>query len=256
MSVAGSLPVTAPIPVDGEAARRAAAPLLIGAALAAVVAGRVETLALAAVVALAAALAARARWPGGRAAGALLTSAGLAIALNLYLVPGRSLPLPTVAGAAATWEGLAQGAGFAVRILVAAIAVHGLRAAWPGEQAADELADRARGLERFGVPVRRVRAMMGLAIRFAPLLGDEVRRIAAIQAQRAGRPPRGPAERLERLRAVLIPSLVASLERAGQVGVALEARHYRLRDPERMPRAPWWARLAGWSLAGLGLLWR
>jgi energy-coupling factor transporter transmembrane protein EcfT len=180
----------------------------------------------------------------------------LAVALNLYLVPGRALPLPEILGAAATWEGLAQGAGFATRLVVAAVALHGLRFAWPGEQAADELADRVRWLERLGVPVRRMRAMLGLAIRFVPMLRDEAERIGGVQRLRAGGPPRGIAQRLERARAVLIPTLVASLERAGSVALALEARHYRLREPARMPRAAWGWRAAGWSLAGLGLLWR
>jgi len=241
---------------SADGSRRNAAPLLIGALVAAVAAGRFEVLALSLGVALVAAHHARAAWPGRPWAQTLATSALIAIALNLYLVPGRALPLPAVLGTAATWEGLAQGAGFATRLVVAAVALHGLRFAWPGEQAADELADRARALERVGVPVRRLRAMLGLAIRFVPLVRDEAARIAAIQRLRAGRPPRGAWERLTRLRAVAIPTLVASLERAGQVGTALEARHYRLREPARMPRAAWPARVAGGSLAALGLLWR
>ena len=237
-------------------ARRNAAALLIGALAGAIVAGRWEMLALTLVVAAAATRLAGAAPPGANWARTLLSSVALAIALNLYLVPGDPLVLPVVFGAAATWEGLRQGAGFATRLVVAAVALHGLRFAWPGEQAADELADRVRWLERFGVPVRRMRAMLGLAIRFLPMLRDEAARIGAIQRLRAGYPPRGLAERIERLRAVLIPALVGSLERAGAVALALEARHYRMREPARMPRAEWPARIAGWSLAVLGLLWR
>ncbi len=240
---------------DRTEARRRAAPLLLGALIGAMVAGRVETLALAAIVAIAGTLFAGRR----RAAGwlrAVAITGGIAIVLNLWLVKGRPLPLPRIFGAPATFEGLRQGLFFAARLVTAAIALAGLEAAWPGEQAADELADRARGLERIGVPVRRIRAMVGLAIRFVPMLTDEARRIADVQNLRAGRPPRGLAEKATRLRAILVPALVASLERAGQVALALEARHYRLREPERMPRAGWLWRGAGWATAGAGLLWR
>ena len=71
--------------------------------------------------------------------------------------------------------------------------------------------------------------MLGLALRFAPMLGAETARIARVQELRAGRPPRGMGERLQRLRATVVPALVGSLERAERVALALEARHYRLR---------------------------
>ncbi|MEO5616910.1 MAG: energy-coupling factor transporter transmembrane component T [Candidatus Eisenbacteria bacterium] len=238
------------------ASRRNSAPLLLGASIGALVAGRWEVLALSLAVVCLAARLARAGSPGLPWMRTLLSSVALAVALNLYLVPGDPLPLPVLFGTPATWDGLRQGAGFATRLVVAAVALHGLRSAWPGEQAADELADRLRALERLGVPVRRMRAVLGLAIRFVPMLRDEAVRIAAIQRLRAGSAPRGVAQRLQRARAVLIPTLVGSLERAGQVALALEARHYRLREPVRMPRAGWLFRGAGWALAGLGLLWR
>ena len=263
MSAALELPIPpAEFAASGEfagaaaRARRNAPPLLIGASIAAIAAGRWEVLLLALVVATAATRLAGAGAPAASWARTLLSSVALAIALNLYLVPGDPLALPVLFGAPATWEGLRQGAGFATRLVVAAVALHGLRYAWPGEQAADELADRARWLERFGIPVRRMRAMLGLAIRFVPMLRDEAARIGAIQRLRAGYPPQGIARRLERARAVLIPTLVGSLERAGAVALALEARHYRMREPARMPRAEWPARIAGGLLAALGLLWR
>ncbi len=255
MSLAPAMTERAPAD-PGAAARRDAAPLLLGALLAAILAGRGETLALSVLAAAAGVTRAGAGLPGAAWFRTLLGSTAFAVGVNLYLVPGRALPLPEVLGTPATAEGLAQGAGFATRLIVAALALHGLRAAWPGERAADELADRARPLERAGVPVRRLRAMLGLAIRFVPLLRDETVRIAAIQELRAGGPPRGLAGRLERLRAVAVPALTASLERAGQVALALEARHYRLREPGRLPRAGAAWRLAGWAVAALGVLWR
>jgi energy-coupling factor transporter transmembrane protein EcfT len=102
--------------------------------------------------------------------------------------------------------------------------------------------------------------VLGLALRFAPLLAREGERITRVQDLRAGRPPRGLAERFTRRRAVVVPVVVNALERAERVGLALEARHHRLREVAPSPSSDRGARLAA-SLAGLAvavasLVWR
>jgi energy-coupling factor transporter transmembrane protein EcfT len=231
------------------------APLLLGTLAAALVAGRLATAAGALTLGVAAAAAAGARPP--RARWMRLTAVGMAVAvaLNALLVPGR--PLGAVPHASV--EGLGLGALLALRLAGAAVAVHGLAAAWPGERAADELARLLAPLERLRVPVREARAVLALALRFAPLLGREGARIARVQDLRAGGPPRGWRERFTRRRAVLVPVMVGALERAERVGLALEARHHRLRGPA--PRAEGAGPAWGWSLAGIAvaatsLVWR
>jgi energy-coupling factor transporter transmembrane protein EcfT len=240
-----------------SARRDAAAPLLIGALVGALCAGRLETaLACIAVAALASAWAG-ARWPSRRLLVPLAIGAVLALALNLYLNPGTALAgWPPVLGRPATLEGARYGTLIVLRLLGATLAIHGLRAAWPGERAADELARLAAPLARIGVPVEESRAVAGLALRSAPLLERETRRIAMLQRLRAGRPPRGPFERIDRMRAAAVPALVRALERAEQVAMALEARHYRLRAvPVGRPAHPA-AVLMGVGLAGVAVLWR
>lgn len=237
-------------------ARARMAPLLLGTLAAALVAGRLATAAGALGLALVAAAAAGARAP--RAGWVRLTVAGMAVAvvLNALLVPGRPLgPVPH-----ASVEGLRLGLLLALRLAGAAVAVHGLAAAWPGERAADELARLLAPLERLRLPVREARAVLALALRFAPLLGREGARIARVQDLRAGGPPRGLRERFARRRAVLVPVMVGALERAERVGLALEARHHRLRGPA--PRTAdagavaWGWTLAGLAVAGTSLFWR
>ena len=110
--------------------------------------------------------------------------------------------------------------------------------------------------------------MLGLALRFAPLLQTESRRIARVQDLRAGRPPRGPREWLQRRRAATVPFMVGTLERAERVALALEARHYRVRPPgaavgwedagrpaHARAGGPGWVLLGG-ALAAFALLWR
>ena len=232
------------------------APLLLGAMVGALVAGRFETAATCLLVAGLAAWSAGAEWPSAAWLRMLAVGAALSIVLNLYLNPGRPLPWPAIFGLSATFEGLENGVLLVLRMTGAAVALQGLAALWPGERAADEVAARLAPLERFGVPVQRARAALSLALRFAPLVAEELRRVARVQALRAGRPPRGPAEWIRRQRAAVVPAMIGSLERADRVALALEARHYRLRPVSRGPRSPWIASGAGLALVAAALLWR
>jgi energy-coupling factor transporter transmembrane protein EcfT len=244
-------------------------PMLVGAMLGALVAGRLETAALCLTVALLVSRAAGATLPAGRWLLTLALGAVLAWALNLYLTPG--LPLagwPIVAGRQATRDGMRMGLLLTLRFSGACVALLGLRAAWPGERAADAAARWLAPLERLRVPVGEARAILGLALRFMPLLGAEAVRIARVQDLRAGRPPRGAREWLQRRRAATVPALVGALERAERVALALEARHYRLRPAAALSGSPGdaaggasrpvrgaWT-VAGTGLAALALLWR
>jgi energy-coupling factor transport system permease protein len=234
----------------------AAGPLLLGALAGSLVAARFETALLCSFVAIAVMALGGAPWPGRRWFASLGIAMATALLLNLYLTRGTPLDGPRLFGAAPTHQGLRHGALLGLRLAGAALAIQGLRGAWPGERAADELARLLRPLERLGVPVREARAMIGLALRFAPLLVAEGRRIAALQDSRAGRPPRGLAERLARRRAAVVPTMVAALERAEQTALAFEARHYRLRPlPDGRGASPG-ASMAGWIIVGSSLFWR
>jgi energy-coupling factor transporter transmembrane protein EcfT len=242
-------------------------PVLVGTLLGALVAGRLETSLLCLAAALAFGIAAGAQAPPRRWFVTLSTGAALGWALNLYLTPGTPLSgWPVLAGRHATGEGLGHGLLLTLRVAGACAALQGLRAAWPGERAADAAARVLAPLERLRVPVGEARAMLGLALRFVPLLRSEARRIARVQDLRAGRPPRGLGEWLQRRRAATVPLMVGALERAERVALALEARHYRVRpagaaagweDAADARRAGGlaWAWLGG-SLAAVALLWR
>jgi energy-coupling factor transporter transmembrane protein EcfT len=245
-------------------------PVLVGAMLGALIAGRFETALLCLVVAMGVARAAGAAPPPRRWVATLASGAAVAWALNLYLTPGAPLAggWPVLAGRHATLEGMRMGLLLTLRFAGACVAVQGLRAAWPGERAADAAARGLAPLERLHVPVREARAILGLALRFMPLLGAEASRIARVQELRAGRPPRGLREWLERRRAATVPTMVGALERAERVALALEARHYRLRPagapvgmPGAVPMTTPIAARAAWGSAGaalviLSLVWR
>jgi energy-coupling factor transporter transmembrane protein EcfT len=233
---------------------------LVGTLVGSLVAGRLESGLLCLGLALAASAAVGARWPSRRWTATLAASAALGWGLNLYLTPGARLPAPwpILFGRLPTREGLALGALLTLRLAGAITSLQGLRACWPGERAADAIAGWLAPLERWRVPVRDARAMVGLSLRFAPLLEREARRIARVQDLRAGRPPRGMREWLVRRRAAAVPTLVGALERAERVALALEARGYRDRPLQASAggRASVLSAIAGGMIATVALLWR
>lgn len=232
-------------------------PLLIGTLAGGLLAGRLESAAACLLLGAGLARAAGARRPQRRWVALAALSVTITLALNLYLVAGAPIAaLPAVLGRPATWPGLLEGALLALRVLAAGAALLGLAALWPGERGVDALARMVRPAERAGIPVAEGRTVAALALRFRPGLEAEARRIAALQALRAGRPPRGPRQRLARLRALVVPVMTASLERAERVALALDARHAGVREPAAGPPPSWAARLAGLGIALASLVWR
>jgi energy-coupling factor transporter transmembrane protein EcfT len=227
-----------------------AGPALAGALVAAPIAGRWETGALALGAALVAARAVGARPPGRAWRASMAGGAALALVLNLYLTPGRPLAAPpAVLGHAATAEGLRAGILVVLRMAGALAAVRGLAAWLPGERGADALARWCAPLARLGVPVGEMRAVLGLGMRALPLLRDEAERVGRVQRLRAGQAPRGMAARARALRAATVPALVGALERADRTALALEVRHYRARPPAPAIDRPRLGTPAGWCVA-------
>jgi len=234
----------------GAAGARTAGPVLAGALVASLIAARWETAVLALGVAIVAAWRAGARAPGRAWWLAMLFGAALALALNTWLTPGRPLSgLPRLFGHPATAEGVRYGMLVVLRMLGALAAVQGLRALLPGDAAADALARGLAPLERAGLPLGDVRAILGLSARVVPMLRDEVARVARVQRLRAGAPPRGIPARMRAVRAATVPALTGALERADRVALALEARHYRVRPLSPARATPGARPVAGWSMA-------
>lgn len=229
-------------------------PVLVGALVASLIAGRVETSTLALAVAIGAAALSGARLPSGRWMLTLACGVVVALAMNLYLTPGTPLAgWPALFGHPATREGWIGGIGVVLRMAGALAAMQGLRALLPGERGADAVARTLAPLARVGLPVADLRVVLGLSARTMPLLRDESERVGRVQRLRAGGPPRGWDGRMRALRAATVPAMVGALERADRVALALEARHYRTR-----PLAPAGPRargsLAGWCAAAALIL--
>ena len=83
-------------------------------------------------------------------------------------------------------------------------------------------------LARLGLPVHELTMTMSLALRFIPVIMEELRRIMEAQRARGAEFSRGgPVKRARSLIPILVPLLVCSLRRADELGQAMESKCYQ-----------------------------
>lgn len=86
-----------------------------------------------------------------------------------------------------------------------------------------------RPLQRVGLPAHELSLVLVIALRFVPLLGQELERLMKAQAARGadfGRGRGGVVRRVRRMFPLLIPLFIVALRRAEELVVAMEARGY------------------------------
>ena len=93
---------------------------------------------------------------------------------------------------------------------------------------ADGLERLLHPLSRWGFPAHECAMMVGVALRFIPLLMEETDRIIRAQLSRGARLDQGgPVRRVMAFFPVLIPLFVIVFRRADEMALAMEARGYR-----------------------------
>ena len=92
---------------------------------------------------------------------------------------------------------------------------------------ADGLDFLLRPLERIGFPAHECSMMIGMALRFIPLLMQETDKIMRAQVSRGARLDQGNLfQRIKSFFPVLIPLFIIIFRRADEIAVAMEARGY------------------------------
>ncbi|TAK31044.1 MAG: energy-coupling factor transporter transmembrane protein EcfT [Chloroflexota bacterium] len=125
---------------------------------------------------------------------------------------------------------------------------------------ADGLERMLSPLCRVGIPVREIAVMVGIALRFVPTLVSELQRLMKAQAARGVDISGGsPLRRARDLALLVIPLIVATMERADELSVAMESRCYPGRTRSRFRQLQMTAMDAGvlvlcFSLVA-GVLW-
>lgn len=181
-----------------------------------------------------AAVAGAARMTPAQAAGALRSMAFFIVTIflvHLFFTEGETLlslaPLPL----RITQEGILRGIyvtwQFTGLILAAAI----LTQSTPPSELVAGIERMLRPLSRIGIPSQDLALMIGMALRFMPMLLEEYDRLRMAQMARGADLKTGnPLLRTRAVALLVVPLLLSAFRCADELAVAMEARGYR-RDP-------------------------
>ncbi len=132
-----------------------------------------------------------------------------------------------VVGFAVTTGGLAKAIFFSLRLLLfVAIAFLVTLTNSPSELA-EALTRLLRPLERLRIPVSDLGLIIFIALRFIPILYDELVAIRNAQMIRGVDFGGGMFSRIRKTTAILVPVLVGTIGRADELAMAMEARGYQ-----------------------------
>ncbi|MDO8670008.1 MAG: energy-coupling factor transporter ATPase [Dehalococcoidia bacterium] len=82
-------------------------------------------------------------------------------------------------------------------------------------------------LARFGVPIRDLSMMVGIALRFVPTLTSELQRLVKVQSARGVDFSQGGLiRRARKLAPLVIPLIITTMERSDELAIAMESRCY------------------------------
>lgn len=142
-------------------------------------------------------------------------------------VLGDVPPVPLVGSFGFVSAGFARGCFYALRIALLVIASLVVSFSTTSNDMAVALNSFLRPLRALGVPTDDIAAVLSIALRFIPVLADELQRVHAAQWARCA--PFGEGSLRQRVRAwvpVLVPLFVGLFRRADALAIAMDARCY------------------------------
>jgi energy-coupling factor transport system permease protein len=180
----------------------------------------------------------------------------IAITAGLNMVLGSDGAPVTVLGVNLpfTWDGLRNSLIFSVQLLEAITLSMVLTFSTSPAALTRGIQKLAAPLQRFGLPVEEYGTVLLLAMRFVPLVQQEVRTIVDAQKSRGVNfHSGGVASRGRSLLAVLVPALTAALRRADVLATAMSARGYRPGQPRSQFQPQEFARMDYVGVVCVGL---
>lgn len=157
--------------------------------------------------------------------------------IHTLTTPGQELY--QVLGLTVTLEGLIQGMLIGWRLLLLAGIAIILTATTSPLALTSALEVLLRPLEKIKLPVRQLALMMGLALRFIPIIAEEGQMLRQAQLSRGGYIEDGPwVLRIKTLYAMIVPLIVLSFKRADLLAQAMEARCFGGQQATRIQVPP------------------
>lgn len=148
------------------------------------------------------------------------------VIFNIFFTPGQILV--KFGFLKVTKEGLILAAFITIRLVYLIIGTSFFTLTTTPTRLTDGLERLFGFLNRFHVPVHEIAMMMSIALRFIPILVEELDKIMKAQSARcADFESGGLMHRIKSLIPVLVPLFVAAIGRANDLAMAMEARCYR-----------------------------
>lgn len=134
-----------------------------------------------------------------------------------------------------TYEGLYAGALSALRLIMLVAAASVLTLTTKPLDLTDAIESILKPLSVFKVPVRDIAVMMGISIRFIPIIGEEARRITEAQKSRcADFDGAGIIKKAKAALPLVIPLIVGAFRHSDALASAMDARCYGAGARSRM----------------------
>jgi energy-coupling factor transport system permease protein len=161
-----------------------------------------------------------------RTLGAIFWLGCFMFVFRLFTTPGQ--PLLAVGQITLTWEGLLAGTTQVYRLCLLVIISALLTFTTSPTQLAHGLEAMFKPLIRIGLPVREFVLVLTIALRFAPVLLEEIDKISkAQQARGVDMYSKNPFRQMQSWSPLFVPIFVAAFRRAEELSTAMEARGFR-----------------------------
>ncbi|MDD4052422.1 MAG: energy-coupling factor transporter transmembrane component T [candidate division Zixibacteria bacterium] len=154
-------------------------------------------------------------------------------ALFHLLFSGRDDPeiVFSIGSLTVTKTGAAMALAYSARILIFVLATFILSLTTSPVAISEGIVSLLKPLRRMKVPVYDLGMILFIALRFIPVLADEIETIRKAQHIRGMDASRSLRGRLKRATALVLPVFFSALRRADELSVAIETRGYRSGHP-------------------------
>lgn len=145
--------------------------------------------------------------------------------LNLFWTPGHIIWRWGIFSV--SWEGVYRSFSMVLRLILMIIGSSVMTLTTTPNQLTDALEHLMGPLNRLHVPVHEIAMMMGIALRFIPILLEETDKIMKAQMSRGADFESGNTmKRLRSMAPLLVPLFVSAARRANELAYAMDARCY------------------------------
>ena len=149
----------------------------------------------------------------------------LTVVFNLFLTPGD--PLLSIWKLTITKEGLQIAVMMAIRLSFLIMGSSLMTLTTTPNNLTDGLEKLMRPLKVLHVPVHEIAMMMSIALRFIPILTEELEKIMKAQTARGiDFESGGLLKRVKSMVPIIVPLFVAAIRRANDLAMAMESRCY------------------------------